>query len=143
VLADGSVLSYNAAATSWQALSGFAGVTRVAPSGLGFTLAIGTGGQLLASGDNTAGQLGQGDTQMHSGVLSVPGFATTSRVAVSSLSPSVIALKSDGSVWFWGADTTGQSGNGQSIGTSAPVQVIGLPATIRAIAAGGTFSAAL
>jgi alpha-tubulin suppressor-like RCC1 family protein len=55
-----------------------------------------------------------------------------------------LALRLDGSVWAWGANTSGQLGNGAQ-GTSPvplPVRVTGLPA-IKAIAAGGSHSLAL
>jgi alpha-tubulin suppressor-like RCC1 family protein len=142
VRGDGAVLVYDVASNAWQTPTGYSAIAKGAPSALNFSLAIGANGQLYASGDNTAGQLGQGDTNVHAGVVSVPGFANTSMVAVSNLTPSVIALKGDGSTWFWGADTVGQSGDSAAIGSSVPRQVT-IGGSIKAIATGATFSAAL
>jgi len=53
-----------------------------------------------------------------------------------------LAMKSDGTVWAWGANWNGQLGDGTTINKSAPVQVIGLTG-ITAISAGGGHSLAL
>jgi hypothetical protein len=53
-----------------------------------------------------------------------------------------IALKSNGTVWAWGQNVFGQLGNGSTVGSTLPVQVIVL-ANIVQIAGGGRHSLAL
>jgi hypothetical protein len=53
-----------------------------------------------------------------------------------------LALKSDGTVWAWGANWTGQLGDGTLTQRRTPVQVAGLSG-VRQIASGADFSMAL
>ena len=53
-----------------------------------------------------------------------------------------LALKSDGTVWAWGSNHTGQLGDGTTTNRSAPVKINGL-SNIIAIAAGNTHSLAI
>jgi alpha-tubulin suppressor-like RCC1 family protein len=72
-----------------------------------------------------------------------PGFATgTSQVRIAAISAAVVALKSDGTVWFWGANEAGQRGDGASIGSSVPLAVP-IAGTVKAIATGNRFGIAL
>jgi alpha-tubulin suppressor-like RCC1 family protein len=54
----------------------------------------------------------------------------------------VIALRSDGTVWAWGENGSGQLGDGTTTDRNAPVAVTGLTGVV-AIAAGGAHSAAV
>jgi hypothetical protein len=53
-----------------------------------------------------------------------------------------LALKSDGTVWGWGANENGQLGDGTSTSKGTPVQVVGLT-NVKRIAAGGRMSLAV
>ena len=53
-----------------------------------------------------------------------------------------MALKSDGTVWAWGANYYGQLGDGSTTNRTTPVQVSGLTGVV-AIAGGGNHSLAL
>ena len=53
-----------------------------------------------------------------------------------------MALRSDGTVWAWGFNGSGQLGNGTTTDPSGPVQVTGL-ANATQVAAGGRFSLAV
>jgi alpha-tubulin suppressor-like RCC1 family protein len=72
----------------------------------------------------------------------VPGLGATTMVAAGALYPSVLALKADGTVWFWGADTLGESGDGGQVTSSVPL-LVPIAATIRQVAAGDRYSFAL
>jgi len=78
-------------------------------------------------------------------LLAIPTSSSAQAIAAG-ISHS-LALKSDGTVWAWGANGSGQLGNGTNIGGYIPVQVkdnSGSPLTdIIAIAGGGWHSLAL
>ncbi len=139
--ADGTVAEFHAASAAWTTEPGFAGIARVS-FGPDLLFGIDGGGQLYGIGGNTSGELGLGDNAARNSAVAVPGFAATTQVATSAIFPSVLALKSDGSVWFWGADTLGQSGDGSAIGSSVPLPV-SIPTRIKDVATGERFSVAL
>jgi alpha-tubulin suppressor-like RCC1 family protein len=91
-------------------------------SGLGIT----TGGALWAWGDNTAGQKGiTGGTITNSADVSSPvqvGSLTNWRL-VSNGYYHTAAIKTDGTLWAWGKNTSGQLGQLNTIDISSPVQV--------------------
>ena len=141
--ADGRIFYYFDYTGTWIEETGFVGIAKVVDSAnQAFVLGVDGSGQLFAKGSNVAGQLGQGDTLPHNGVVAVPGFTNTSRVRAAVFDAKVLALKSDGSLWFWGQETAGESGTGVIIGSSIPLSV-GIPAVVKAVAAGGKFSLAL
>ncbi|MHB1418241.1 MAG: RCC1 domain-containing protein [Bacillota bacterium] len=74
--------------------------------------------------------------------LSTPNNSVSPQIAPGSLAFHTLALKSDGTVWAWGANNSGQLGNGTTTNSSVPVQVNNL-ANIIAVAAGGAHSLAL
>jgi YVTN family beta-propeller protein len=141
--ADGRTLELKADASDWNLDPvGPALATRIWVSGFDFGFFVDAAGQLYAAGANESGQAGLGTTAGVASFTAVPSFSSVSMVAPSSASPTVVALKADGSVWFWGANTLGQSGDGAGIGSSVPL-LVNIPATIRRIATGNRFSLAL
>lgn len=111
-------------------------------------LALRPDGTVLAWGNNDFGQLGDGTTLARSTPeqIMAPGSGV---VAIAAGSLHSLALKSDGTVLAWGADGSGQLGNGATNNAAnadtRPVQVSGLGAGsgVTAIAAGATNSIAL
>lgn len=63
-------------------------------------------------------------------------------VAVAAGSGHSLALKSDGTVWAWGANDFGELGDGTRTDRSTPVQIIGLKG-LKALAAGPVHSLGL
>jgi alpha-tubulin suppressor-like RCC1 family protein len=110
-------------------------------------LALQNDGTLWAWGNNGNGRLGDGTTTSFQVLpVQVSGFGPGSGVvAISAGIVHNLALKSDGSVWAWGFNGSGQLGDGTTTQRPTPVQVSGLGAGsgVVAIAAGTNFSFAL
>ena len=120
-------------------VSAFTNSTTMA-GGENHTLAVITGA-VWACGWNSRGQLGDGTTTDRSTPVQVAGLSGTI-TGVSAGSQHSLALRSDGTVWAWGANDKGQLGNGTFDDSHSPVQVIGLSG-ITAISAGYNFNIAL
>jgi alpha-tubulin suppressor-like RCC1 family protein len=114
------------------------GVTHVA-AGLEFTLAV-QNGTVLAWGNNSDGQLGDGTLDGH--LIPMPVSTLTNVTKVSAGLAHSLALKSDGTVWAWGDNSEGQLGNGTRTDRRRPVQVSILTG-VTDIAAGDLFSLAI
>jgi hypothetical protein len=124
---------------------GLTGITAVAAGGGGaafaFSLAVRSDGVVFSWGYNNEGELGLGNTNPGPHVpTQVPSFSGASSVAAGV--DFVVALKRDGTVWAWGANTHGQLGKGDNSPSSSPLQVSGL-ANIVAVAAASEHALAL
>ena len=111
-------------------------------AGAGHSVALKNDGSVWTWGDNSVGELGNGTvgganpTPAH-----VPGL--TGVMAIATFGAHTLALKSDGTVWAWGDNRSGQLGIGTIGGNRpTPVQVSGLTGII-AITAGAAHSVAL
>ena len=104
------------------------------------TLLLGADGSVWAMGDNTYGQLGVGDNKVHYGVVQVlkgaaaapdktdgtawkDGKYLSDIIQISADGNSSTALRSDGTVWTWGRNDSGELGMESVGGTYVPVQV--------------------
>jgi hypothetical protein len=98
-------------------------------------------GSLWAWGDNTSGQLGIGVT---GGSAPLPTHEVQAFTwnAVAAGSNFVVAIKSDGTLWAWGDNTSGQLGRGAGPGSPSAVQVSAVT-TWTAVTAGKDFALAL
>ena len=94
-------------------------------------------------GENDFGQLGRGDDEFPgSKSQPVDVIGIDQMVQIAAGSQHTCALRSDGSVWCWGANAAGQLGDDTTTPSIAPVEVEGMgPA--RSIAAGGDVTCAV
>jgi alpha-tubulin suppressor-like RCC1 family protein len=106
----------NQHATPTQILSS---VTAVA-AGPNFSLAV-QNGSVLAWGDNTYGQLGDGTTTRRTAPVTVSGLSNV--VAVAAGQYHSLAVTSTGAVYAWGYNVYGQVGDGTTTQRNAPVPV--------------------
>jgi alpha-tubulin suppressor-like RCC1 family protein len=135
---DGSVISRNVpvrigAETTWTAIS----------AGFYHTMAIKADGTLWAWGDDTKGQLGDGSAaSSQPAPVQIGTDSNWAEVAAGDFH--TLARKTDGSLWAWGDNTSGQVGNGAVVpGIQAVPVRIGTATDWVAIAAGGSHSVAL
>lgn len=122
--------------------SGGSPVTAVAAGGR-HDLALLADGTVLAWGDDTAGQLGNGVASANDDSEApavVPGLSGVTAVAAGG--EHSLALLSDGTVEAWGANNDGQLGDGTDNPSATPIPVPGLTG-VKAISAGDQFSLAL
>lgn len=120
-------------------------------AGDGHSMALLTDKTVWAWGDNYFGQLGIGavlpDLNVYSYPVEVSGMSDI--VSLSAGSFHSMALKSDGTVWTWGFNSSGQLGDGTFLAKASPVQVSDLSDAsgylqdVVAIAAGEDHSAAV
>ena len=137
-LGDGSSAAQN---TPVQ-ISGLTGVSALT-AGLGHTAAIKSDGTVWAWGLHTNGQLCDNSTDNRNTPTQVIGISGVATLAAGSAGGvHTMALKSDGTVWTWGANTFGQLGDGTTTNRTTPAQVTGLSG-IALIAAGGDYSLAV
>ncbi len=99
---------------------------------------------ILAWGDNSFGQFGNGTTTSSRTPVAVRLPAGTTVTAIAGSDTHSLALTSAGTVLAWGGNTFGQLGDGTTTSSSTPVAVR-LPAgtTVTAIAAGANHSLAI
>jgi alpha-tubulin suppressor-like RCC1 family protein len=102
------------------------------------TLALRDDGTVWAWGYNASGQLGNGNYTTATSAVQVTG-GLTGVTAIAAGFDHSLALKSDGTVWAWGANDSGQLGNGTLSKSNVPIQITSL-ANIDSIAAGGYHS---
>jgi alpha-tubulin suppressor-like RCC1 family protein len=122
-------------------VSGMTGGVTALEAGAGHTCALMEDGAVKCWGWNTSGQLGDGtvvDSRVPVDVGGLPGPAQ----AVAAGDQHTCALLTGGSVVCWGANASGQLGNGTRTRSSAPVAVAGLSGVLE-IAAGGAHTCAL
>lgn len=113
-------------------------------AGHGFSLAIKNDGTLWAWGKNDKGQLGNGNTTLTAGHTLERIGSDNDWVSIAAGGEHVLALRSDGTLWAWGANEEGQIGNGaiSTMPVNAPQQ-IGTGHQWKHISAGRDFSIAV
>jgi len=89
------------------------------------TIALKADGTLWTWGSNANGLLGDGTTiNRSSPVQTIAGGSTWKSINTSSVGEGhVVAIKTDGTMWAWGRNDSGQLGDGTTISKSSPVQI--------------------
>jgi alpha-tubulin suppressor-like RCC1 family protein len=110
--------------TSPTKVAGLANVSQIV-AGEQYTCALKGDMTVACWGDNSAGQLGDGTTTSRATVAAVKGLASDI-VELSAGRWYVCARHQSGSVSCWGANPSGQLGNGNTTNSSSPVPVAGV-----------------
>jgi alpha-tubulin suppressor-like RCC1 family protein len=118
------------------------GVAEVAAGG-SHTCALTSGGAVVCWGDNTWGQLGDGTTTARPTPVPVVGLDRR-LVAVAAGDRHTCAVTAAGAVMCWGANASGQLGDGTTSDRAVPVLAMtGLGARATAVTAGGQHTCAV
>jgi alpha-tubulin suppressor-like RCC1 family protein len=118
--------------------SGVAGVR----AGFAHTCARTDSGAVKCWGDNSSGELGDGTTTNSSVPVEVKGLGSGVR-AITAGEGDTCALTDAGAVKCWGANSSGQLGDGTRTNSSVPVEVKGLASGVAGVRAGGGHTCAL
>ena len=101
-----------------------------------------TQGTLWTCGLNNNGQLGDNTTVDKSSPVQTVAFGSTWKQIYHGNTHS-IGLKTDGTMWTWGANANGQLGDNTTVSKSSPVQAVTFGSNWVTAAAGLNFSAAI
>jgi alpha-tubulin suppressor-like RCC1 family protein len=124
-----------------QTVSGGTNWRQVSLGGL-HSAAIKTDGTLWLWGAGTSGQLGNNTTTNRSSpVQTVSGGNNWRQVSLGNLHSA--AIKTDGTLWLWGAGTSGRLGDNNTANKSSPVQTVSGGTNWRQVSLGGLHSAAI
>jgi hypothetical protein len=132
--------------------AGFLTGVASATAGASHTVALKTDGTVWAWGNNWYGELGDGtdrDRSIPVQVLGPGGSGFLTGVAsISAEDYHTVALKTDGTVWAWGANFDGQLGDNTTTNRAVPVQVVGPGGTgflagVSSVAGGGAHTVAV
>ena len=138
VLGDGTTV---AKSSPISVLGGFTDWCQVA-SGHKQTVALRTNGTIWSWGtpESLAGALGDGTTVAKSSPVSViGGFTDWCGVSTTqTTTPSMIAIRTNGTIWTWGRNDSGQLGDGTVVAKCSPVSVIGGKKDWSKVSGGGT-----
>ena len=121
-------------------VTALSGIIAVA-AGDDHSLALRSDGTVWAWGRNWYGQIGDG-SYWQDRKTPVQATLLTDGIAVAAGRGFSLALKSDGTVWAWGANGSGQLGDSSSVNRLEPVQVTGLTGVTR-ITAGAAYAGAV
>lgn len=106
------------------------------------SVALRANGTAWAWGSNGGGQLGDGTTTNRSSPVSVIG-GITNWTQISPGAAHTLALRTDGTAWSWGLNSSGQLGDGTTVSKLSPISVVGGFVNWIQVSAGGRHSLAL
>ncbi len=107
------------------------------------SMAIKTDGTLWTWGNNDSGQLGDGTTTSRSSPGTTAGGGTNWKQVEAGEFNHTVAIKTDGTLWGWGLNGSGQLGDGATSNRSSPVTVAGGGTNWKQVAAGSIYTAAI
>lgn len=106
-------------------------------AGTKHSLGLKSNGLLYSWGEGFAGKLGSNATTNRSSPVTVVGSSTTTPwIAISAGLDSSAAIKSDGTLWTWGSNSSGVLGNNSTTNRSSPVTVAGGGTTWKKLSTG-------
>lgn len=108
---------------------------RTTSNGGDFIIANKSDGTLWSWGRGTTGRLGLGNVTDYSSPKQIGALTTWITLSNNESSSSGFAIKTDGTLWAWGANSFGQLGQGNTTALSSPTQ-IGALASWLSISAG-------
>ncbi|HLY08330.1 MAG TPA: RCC1 repeat-containing protein [Planctomycetota bacterium] len=113
-----------------QPVAGLSNIVAIS-AGTSHALALRNDGLVFVWGDNTLGQLGNGSASSTPGAVALVS-GLTGITAISAGAYCNLALRSDGTIWGWGDDSSGQLGNGSAPTTpvTVPTQTINLTGVV-------------
>jgi alpha-tubulin suppressor-like RCC1 family protein len=127
-------------------VTGLAGVVKISAGGA-FEMALRSDGTVWVWGDNEAGALANGTRTGYSAVpVKVAGLDNVTDIAAGFDASAVTrtnGISVAKTVWTWGANDSGELGDGTLTWRLTPVQVTGLPVYIAGVSAGFRFTAVL
>ena len=103
--------------------------TKMDPNSIKVLLAAGqpaaaaAGYNLYTWGENTWGQIGNGTSINHVNPNQIGALNDWAQIASHSGATHAIARKTNGTLWAWGAGTSGRLGDGSTVTKSSPVQI--------------------
>ena len=91
--------------------------------GTDFSVAVKTDGTIWSWGNGATGRLGDNTIVSKSSPVQIGSLTNWKQVSASSANGTASAVKSDGTLWAWGANTSGQLGDGTTVSKSSPVWI--------------------
>jgi alpha-tubulin suppressor-like RCC1 family protein len=88
-----------------------------------YVVATKTDNTMWSWGRCLSGALGHGDDVSRSSPTQIGSLTTWSKATFGMGGPVALAIKTDGTAWAWGFNTHGQTGQGDTIVHSSPVQI--------------------
>ena len=107
--------------------------------GYGITAAVKTDGTLWLWGQNYQGQIGDGTTTRRTSPVQTVSAGTTWKQVACGYRHCV-AVKTDGTLWAWGVNSSGELGDGTVTNRASPVQTVARGSTWKQVACTGAFS---
>ena len=141
-LGDNSTTSRTSPGSIAGTLCGGTNWCFVSATNLAGTIGIKTDGTLWTWGYNGQGQLGDGTTTSRTSPVTTSGGGTN-WLSASGGSQFSAAIKRDGTLWTWGANSAGQLGDGTTTSRSSPGTLAGGGTNWCAISAGCAHVAAI